>query len=111
MGFFTPNENGNTPAARRRHLINMRLLAILAGGYILYEGIKQVINNQGDTPAWFYVYLVAFTIAIILAILLNERRLKAVDKLIAEEAEEAAREAAAAGIEEPNDLDVPANFN
>ncbi len=105
MGFFTSNEERNTPMARRRHLTNMRLITLLAGGYILYEGIKQVINSKGTTPVWFYVYLVLFAVAIVFAFLLNEKRIKAIDKLIAEQEEEAAHAAKEAGTEEPGDLD------
>jgi len=115
MGFFSPNPQNNTPTARRRHLANMRLIIVLAGGYILYDGIRNVINDRAGTPTWFYFYLVAFAAAIVFAFILNERRIKAIDRQIAEAEAKEAQEAQAGTQgrdetdedDEPNDLDDP----
>lgn len=106
MGFLTPNPQNNTPAARRRHLANMRLIIALAGGYILYDGISGIVADQAGTPTWFYFYLVAFAAAIVFAFILNERRIKAIDREVAEAEAKAAREGGQDN-DEPSDLDDP----
>lgn len=105
MGFFTSNQQNNTPAARRKHLSNMRIIIIVAGGYILYEGISSIMSTPG-TPAWFYIYLVLFTAAIVFALVLNEKRIKEIDRRIAEDEAKAAKEITH-DDDEPNDLDEP----
>lgn len=106
MGFLTSNQQNNTPAARRRHLSNMRFIIVVAGVYILYEGISQIVKNTAETPVWFYVYLVLFAAAIVFALILNEKRIRVLDQKIAEEEAKEAKEKPAEE-EEPNDLDEP----
>jgi hypothetical protein len=83
MGFFQSNRP-NDPVSRRRSLSNMRLIIVLATGYILYDGIR-LIREQESTPTFFYIYLVLFTIAMVASFFVNAKRIKDLDKRIAED--------------------------
>lgn len=106
MGLFGARGDESLAAKRKRYS-NMRFIIGVATAYILYDGIK-LIRSQETTPTFFYVYLVVFTIFMIIAFFFNLNRLKAVTKEIEEEqAKQAASEATTVGGDQPEKADWP----
>ena len=91
--------------ARRKRFRNLRFFIPVVGLYILYDGIRTIIN-EGTAPAFFYVFLVFFAGLMIFAFFLNEKRLRGVeaelDRLEAQEAAEGHFDQ-----EEPSSDDIP----
>lgn len=83
MNSLEPNKSEYLLAKRKR-LGNMRIIIIIAGAYILYDGIR-LIRTQETTPPIFYFFLVLFTVFMAFAFYMNSRQIKAADKDIVEE--------------------------
>ena len=76
--------------ARRKRFRNLRFIIPIVGLYILYDGVRTIIN-EGTAPAFFYVFLAAFAGLMIFAFFQNERRIRDVESELARlEAQEAA---------------------
>jgi len=95
-------KRSNDLYTQRRHQGNMRYIIGLAGGYILYDGIR-LIRSQETTPTFFYVYLVVFTVFMIAAFILNMKRLQETDRKIAEEQARKALEESQQGTDDQSE--------
>jgi len=90
---------------RRKRFRNLRFIIPIVGLYILYDGIRTIIN-EGEAPAFFYVFLAAFAGLMIFAFFLNEKRIRDVESELSRlEVREAAE--GLVDLEESDPDDIP----
>ncbi len=64
--------------ARRKRFRNLRFIIPVACGYILYDGFR-TINKEASAPPYFLIFMAVFAVLMVVAFIVNEKRLKSVE--------------------------------